>query len=194
MDGYNFDKIVVAPFLERLRNTYAAMDREYAKAAAYYGFDCSRCQGNCCRTRFYHHTLVEYLFLVEGFKSLTPVKQDKIKFRAATVCRQSAGAEKLAKPLRLMCPLNFDRRCTLYPYRPMICRLHGIPHELEKTPHNRICGAGCATFESSCYEKGYFKFDRTPFYLEVAEMENELKQVLGIERKIKMTIAEMLTY
>jgi hypothetical protein len=38
----------------------------------------------------------------------------------------------------------------------------------------------------------YAAMDRTPFYLEVAKLENELRGVLGTEHKIKMTIAEMI--
>jgi len=37
------------------------------------------------------------------------------------------------------------------------------------------------------------KFDRTPFYIRMAELENELKKEAGITQKLKMTIAEMLT-
>ena len=108
------------------------------------------------------------------------------------VCRQAAAADKSEKPVRLMCPLNIDSRCLLYPYRPMICRLHGIPHELQKTFLNRIYGPGCEMFDIRCSEKVYFKFDRTLFYLEMRELENEFKQAAGVVGKIKMTIAQML--
>ena len=61
-----------APFMDRLETVYAAMDRKYEEAATYYGFHCTGCKDNCCRTRFYHHTLLEYLHLMKGYDSLDP--------------------------------------------------------------------------------------------------------------------------
>jgi len=94
--------------------------------------------------------------------------------------------------VRLMCPLNFDAVCILYPYRPMICRLHGIPHELHKPGQNPVYGPGCETFDCRCGDKGYFKFDRTPFYRDMAALEQEARKTLGLAEKIRMTVAEMI--
>ena len=192
MNLKRLDKAIVKPFLDRLQAAYTAMDREYDKAAACYGFNCSECRDNCCQSRFHHHTYIEYLFVLEGLKTLIPAKQNEIISKAMAACRGSAQANQAGKPLRRMCSLNFDNLCILYPYRPMICRLHGIPHELQKTSQNRVYGAGCSTFDKKCSGKGYFKFDRTPFYMEMATLEMEFKQAAGINGKIKMTIAEML--
>ena len=91
-----------------------------------------------------------------------------------------------------MCPLNLDEMCILYPYRPMICRLHGIPHELKRPEQKTIYGPGCETFDHRCGRRAYFEFDRTPFYQELAKLEQAVKQALGIAEKFKMTIAEMI--
>jgi Fe-S-cluster containining protein len=123
---------VYPDFMERLKQIYAAMDQTYNTAAGHYGFACAGCRDNCCRTRFYHHTVIEYTYFIEGLKTLTPLKQDEVKSRAMTVVDKTANVDDLTEPVRLMCPLNFDELCILYPYRPMICRLHGIPHELKK--------------------------------------------------------------
>ena len=193
----NIDKLKlhpndVQPFLDKLRSIYADMDREYSKAAAYYSFDCTACQDICCQTRFYHHTYLEYLFVLEGFKSQSPALQTEIKARALNVIQQAAELDRDRKPVRLMCPLNDEKLCILYPHRPMICRLHGIPHELQKGADKRILGPGCETFDSMCSEKRYLKFDRTPFYRSMAVLENQPRQTSGITGRIKMTIAEML--
>jgi Fe-S-cluster containining protein len=168
------------------------MDRAYNTAAGRYDFTCDRCRDNCCRTRFYHHTIIEYTYIIAGLKTLTPQKQNEVKSRAATVVNKTAGVDDQAEPLRLMCPLNYDERCILYPYRPMICRLHGIPHELKKSGQKTIYGPGCETFDRRCGHGGYFEFDRTPFYLELAQLEQEVKQALGGAGKFKMTVAEMI--
>jgi len=40
--------------------------------------------------------------------------------------------------------------------------------------------------------KGYFTFDRTPFFIEMANLELALKQTVGIRQKIKLTVAQMI--
>jgi len=50
---------VYAAFIDRLKQIYTAMDRAYDRAADPYGFTCDGCADNCCRTRFYHHTVIE---------------------------------------------------------------------------------------------------------------------------------------
>ena len=187
---YNNDD--ARPFLVSLRSVYADMDREYGKAAAYYSFDCTACQDICCRTRFYHHTYLEYLFVLEGFEAQSPAMQAEIKARALNTIQQAAELDKNGKPVRLMCPLNVEKLCILYPHRPMICRLHGIPHEFQKGVGKRVMGPGCETFDSKCSQNRYLQFDRTPFYRNMAVLENELRQASGITGKIKRTIAEML--
>ena len=179
-------------FIERLKQIYAAMDKAYQQAADPYGFTCDGCRDNCCRTRFYHHTMIEYIYMVEGLNTLTRKKQNEVKSRALTVVDETTRADGSGAVVRLMCPLNFDELCILYSYRPMICRLHGIPHELQKPGQNPVFGPGCETFDRRCGHKDYLKFDRTPFYREMAILEQEVKQALAFDGKIRMTIAEMI--
>lgn len=179
-------------FVERLKQIYAAMDRAYQQAADAYGFACDGCGDNCCRTRFYHHTMIEYIYLVEGLNTLTLKKQNEVKSRALTVVEETTRADESGAAVRLTCPLNFDELCILYSSRPMICRLHGIPHELHKPGQNPVYRPGCETFDRRCGHKGYFKFDRTPFYRQMAMLEQEVKQAMGFDGKIKMTVAEMI--
>ena len=178
--------------IERLKEIYSAMDNAYHRAADAYGFVCDGCRDNCCRTRFHHHTLIEYLYMIEGFDTLTPEKQNEVRARALTVADETASAVNSGAAVRTMCPVNFDERCILYPYRPMICRLHGIPHELKKPGQGALFGPGCETFDQRWGHKSYFSFDRTPFYRQLAALEREVRQSLGHVGKIRMTVAEML--
>jgi hypothetical protein len=187
-----FSGSVCTDFIDRLKQLYVAMDQAYDTAASHYDFTCDRCRDNCCRTRFYHHTIIEYTYIIEGFKTLTPKKQNEVKSRAITVVNKLARIDDNEAPVRLMCPLNFDERCILYPYRPMICRLHGLPHELKKPGQKTIYGPGCKTFDHRCGRIDYVEFDRTPFYLKLAKLEQQIKQALGVTGKFKMTIAEMI--
>lgn len=186
------EQSIYVPFLSRLQAIYTDMDRKYKEAADYYGFDCTGCEDNCCLTRFYHHTLLEYFYIYEGFKTLGQSRQNKVKHKAAQVCRQTELADAKGQPVRLMCPLNSNGLCLLYAFRPMICRLFGIPHELQQSGVEAVYRPGCGAFSEQCLEKDYFKFDRTPFFIEMAKLEMELKRTVGIAQKIKLTVAEMV--
>lgn len=181
-----------APFLKRLTKIFASMDQKYQEAAEYYGFNCKGCEDNCCLTRFYHYTLIEYLYIKEGFHCLENKKQVEVKQRSLAVCRKTDEADKKEKPVQQMCPVNFGSLCALYPYRPMICRLHGIPHELQRPDQGILNSPGCGTFALKCHGKKRFKFDRTPFYMQMAALEKEMKQAVGVTQKIKMTVAQMI--
>ena len=180
------------PLLDRLDTLYKAMDRKYQEAADHYGFQCNGCDDNCCYTRFYHYTLLEYLYIRKGYHLLERERQTQITRSALDVCRKTEVADKKGRAVRLMCPVNVAGLCVLYAYRPMICRLHGIPHELQTPGRPVSYGPGCGAFDEQCSGRPYFKFDRTPFYSEMAGLESEFKQTIGLTGKVKLTIAEMI--
>ena len=182
---------IPAFFLEQLKKIYIKMDKAYNNASAHYGFECRGCQDNCCMTRFFHHTFLEYEYVKKGYYLLKPEIRAEVKKTALEVCRKTSELQKENKEIRLMCPLNFNSLCLIYEYRPMICRLHGIAHELHKA-QNIVHSPGCGAFTDHTRGMSYYKFDRTPFYFEMAGLENKLKQAVRINQKIKMTIAEMI--
>ncbi len=183
------------PLLKRLEVLLDEMDRAYAVVADQYGFRCNGCVDNCCLTRFHHHTLLEYLYLMEGMRTLRSGIRLALRELALAVITRMVDSERRGESIRIMCPLNRDERCMLYPFRPMICRLHGIPHELHRPDGNIIKNQGCDEFFDQCRESGktdYIRFDRTPFYRQMAMIENELRLETGYSDKIKLTIAQMI--
>jgi hypothetical protein len=94
-----FSGSVYTDFIDRLKQIYAAMDQTYNTAAGHYGFTCHRCRDNCCRTRFYHHTVIEYTYFIAGLKTLTPLKQEEVKARARAVADKTAGVDDNAGPV-----------------------------------------------------------------------------------------------
>jgi Fe-S-cluster containining protein len=192
IDKASLRKIDFLPFQVRLSNLFALMDKKYKDATDYYVFNCSGCKDNCCATRFYHHTLLEYMYIQKGVEALDKEEQIEIKKRADVSVRLMFEAETNNMPFRVMCPLNVDGMCISYDYRPMICRLHGIPHELYTYLKGIVKSPGCDTFIKTCKVKGYYRFDRTPFYTELAELEKDIRVLSGIKNKVKMTVAEML--
>jgi hypothetical protein len=180
------------PYIERLKKVYAEMDRSYRNTADRYRFKCSGCEDSCCLTLFHHHTFVEFFYLAVGFRSLKRPRQTLIRQKARAVC----GAAQTGAPNRLsaryMCPLNFGNRCCLYAYRPMICRLHGIPSQLHRPGDAPVRSPGCAEFEKRCGQKAYIAFDRTGFYRDLARIEHDLRGQMPAAGKIKLTVAEMI--
>jgi Fe-S-cluster containining protein len=181
-----------ASFLERLGRVFDQMDAAYEQAAAAYGFVCTGCADSCCRTRFHHHTVLEYLYLRKGFGELPADRRESIRANAAAGVAPHGQAGVSAAELRPMCPLNAEGRCLVYAYRPMICRLHGIPHELRFPGRSPQQSPGCEEFHRRCGRPNVHRLDRTPLYTELARLESECRQALGLQRKIRMTIAEML--
>ena len=181
-----------ARFFDSLATLYDEMDRSYARVAAAYEFHCNGCAENCCLTRFYHHTLLELLYLRKGLAGLSESARKNILIRASAANKAVDGAEKAGKIPRVMCPLNVNGRCVLYAFRPMICRMHGIPHEFQHPMRGSVRGSGCHEFESLCGGQDYVPFDRTPFYRQMAELERGLREQTGFAEKIKKTVAQML--
>jgi Fe-S-cluster containining protein len=193
----HFEKIVSeaetwVPFLENLRRIFQEVDREYHKAASRYGFQCQGCEDNCCLTRFYHHTLLEYLNIYKGFQTLAPGEKEQAVKRASAVRRAYAEIDKTGKRMRIMCPLNANNRCMLYDYRPMICRMHGIPHQLHHPVRGVVNGPGCHMFDETGRGKDDFRYDRTPFYASIAQLEKKLRESMGITGKMRLTVADMV--
>ena len=182
---------VLSDFIEQTRRLYTDMDRDYRLSADACGFVCNGCEDNCCRTLFYHHTFLEYITVRCGFAKLTRDLRKLTQERAADYLRAVAAGGGRIGP-RPICPLNEAGRCILYAERPMICRLHGIEHEFTPPGQPQRLGPGCKDFYRQCNPAARHRLDRTSHYLKLAKLEKQFKQVLGIHRKLKMTLADML--
>lgn len=60
------------------------------------------------------------IFPIEALSIFMAIRQ--LPTKAAAAIRQRAKANSIWD-----CPLFEDRACVLYPYRPIICRTHGLP-------------------------------------------------------------------
>lgn len=173
---------------------YHDMDKAWNQVAQQYGFQCNGCEDNCCLSLFFHHTHAEASFLEFGLQTLPSKDQKHVLTLSRNYCRQtfSEGAKNQNPPAsqKIPCPLLKTDRCSLYNFRPMICRLHGLPHELHKPGLDVIKGPGCdaGKFDS----RTYISFDRTPFYKQMAAIEMNFRQLTGKTGKIKKTIAQIL--
>jgi Fe-S-cluster containining protein len=186
----------LAPFFEKLEKLFLSMNEKYDEAASYYDFHCNGCDENCCMTLFYHHTYLELFYLKKGFETLSFELKKHIYDRAMKVCKETETFDNKTGSNRIMCPANIKGKCAIYYHRPMICRLHGIPSEWSfptQTGKNRaVISAGCEEFSRQCKKKDYYKFDRTPYYKQMAGLENDLKEQFGFTQKIKKTVAQII--
>ncbi len=181
-----------SPWIDRLVTIFKAMDNGYEKAAGRHGFVCRGCEDNCCQSRFYHHTLLEYMSIYRGVSRLSVQKRQQAIERAVVYCRQHAEADAAGTKIKAWCPLNENGRCLIYDLRPMICRLHGIPHALRQPGGRTVQGPGCEYFRSLQKTGSDACLDRTPFYRAMAGLEKEFRAALEANVKFKQTIAEMI--
>jgi hypothetical protein len=178
--------------LRQLEILYHEMDAAYAAAANRYGFECRGCDDNCCLTLFYHHTLVETAGLLAGFQKMPANQKADLIERAKVYSRALSTSPQHDQPPALLCPLNVDSQCQLYRHRPMICRLHGIPHIMRHPARGLIRGPGCHNFETTYGQADGHPLDRTPLYTAMAGLERSLRQASGIDRPVRLTIAQMI--
>jgi Fe-S-cluster containining protein len=180
-------------FERRLQGLYAEMDAAYDAVASGHGFHCTGCADNCCLTRFHHHTMAELALLQTAFSHLPKVEREAAAGRATVVLTRYESAEKTGESPRVMCPVNLEQHCLIYDARPMICRMHGVPHVLRGPGRPPSYGPGCAAFSERCESQASGPvFDRTPYYQKMAVLEKELRTAARYTGKIKMTVAEMI--
>lgn len=188
-------------FMERLKTIYQAMDKAYDEVAAYYGCSCAGCDGNCCTSYFFHYTVAEYLYLAKGFQTLSPERQYEVRRLAREFVKERHRLQAEGKKIDLMCPLNDRGFCGLYAFRPMICRLHGVPHSYRRPDMVLVRGGGCPKLVPPVVDasgrniekSAYRELDRSRFYRDLAMLEQKLRREIGFSGRIKMTIADMIT-
>ena len=179
-------------FFERLRDIYKEMKKRYAIVSGALGFSCRDCDENCCYTHFKHHTVIEYLYLMEGINILDESLKSEVVKRAKSVSAKTEEAEEAGEKIRIPCPLNIDGLCMMYDYRLMICRLHGTAHYFD-TPRGRVEGPGCYRFQDlSSGKRSVPMLDRTDLYRDLAMLEMDVRKKLGINFKVNSSIAEMI--
>ena len=182
---------MIPDIFESLSELYASMDNAWNRAELQYGFRCTGCEENCCRSLFFHHTYIERDFFLYGFRLIDEHLQKIVLQAARDYCERTFAENTGEKSLKIMCPANMNGKCLVYEFRPMICRLHGIPHELHMPGAGLVRGDGCRA--GGFDEKPYIRFDRTPFYRQMADIETRFRKRHGLQGRVRQTIAQMLT-
>ncbi|MGM0424536.1 MAG: hypothetical protein ACQEQX_06420 [Thermodesulfobacteriota bacterium] len=180
--------------LDKLAQLYAEMEQAYNRIAGKLGLSCATCTQNCCSSYFQHHTYLEWAYLWRGLQQCPPESRKTFQERAQEYVRQSQSL--LQKGLRpnIMCPLNHQGWCSLYPYRLMICRLHGVPNQVLMPNKQLKRFPGCQQSQKlTASLQDPPVLDRTAFYTSLAELETELLSTVSHRLpRVKLTLAEMI--
>jgi len=157
-----------------------------------------RCEPHCadCCHAVFGLFLIEAAFLKRDFDQLGEDKRKGVLKR----CQEAdKGLEKLEGMVRtfkddpqmisyslartrIRCPLlNDQNECALYPYRPITCRIYGVPTRVRGV--TRVCGK--AGFEKG---KEYPVFDLDEVHRELHELSRELLKGAGATDMDKATL------
>ena len=71
---------------------------------------------SCCEKGDYPLSKTELEYLMQGFIAL----DDELKIKIQNNVKNMVKGEA--------CPFLIDRKCSVYPFRPIVCRVHGIAY------------------------------------------------------------------
>ncbi|AWB10512.1 MAG TPA: hypothetical protein ENO30_02265 [Thermodesulfobium narugense] len=178
--------------IDSLEKLYKEVENEFKRIGQYYDFSCFGCTTNCCNTLFYHFTIVEELMLQYGLSKLDGNTRLMIVENSKRYLLSKENHNERGR-FKMMCPANKDGLCMVYQYRPMICRIHGVPSKLV-FPNGRVdFYKGCEVIASKFLEFPYV-LDRTNFFKNLSKIELDFRKKTNkpISYKFKKTIAEMI--
>jgi hypothetical protein len=179
--------------IPRLTELYQQIDEAYRTIAEEIGLTCEGCDGvRCCTVDLMLHTFIEMHHLRRGFNTLDPGIQREVLARCRTMIAAKEDDPYGEAYRGSVCALNFYGKCVLYAYRPMICRLAGIPHLIIRPDGRKIESGGCNQYTDQISQSQQnVKIDRTEYYRTMASFEMAVVRNAG-QRTRPCTVAETL--
>lgn len=100
---------------------------EYFKEQAPYIFCKAGCS-SCCEKGEYPFTEIEFAYLMLGIQNLDKKTLEIIEKNIELISIQKNNHDDLKKTEKFLykCPFLIDKKCSLYEYRGIICRSHGL--------------------------------------------------------------------
>lgn len=188
-------EVILKPVaVKQVAKLYHDMEVAYGQTAKALDFSCAGCPDNCCDSFFEHHTYTEWAYLWLGLKTLEDSRLQALTDQASHYVTASKRAMAHDERPLTMCPLNTDGLCSLYPYRLMICRLHGVPTAFRRPDGQIVNFPGCFRCQEHVLSAdSVVPLDRTPFFKRLVELEiNLLSNRITPAPKVKLTIAQMI--
>lgn len=114
---------------------------KFFKEQAPYIF-CKEGCSHCCETGEYPFSEIEFAYLMIGVQTLPPETISEIEKNMLKV-KQEKENHKSDKPFMHACPFLVNKRCSLYNYRGIICRTHGLAFFSKS---NKLLVPACVNF------------------------------------------------
>jgi len=203
----------ISYLFEPYDNLVSKADQAFERMAGEFK-ECIKCEHHCadCCHAVFGLFLIEAVFLKHDFDQLGKEERDAALQRGSEADKELEKLERsleifkddpqmrgysLAKA-RIRCPLlNDDNECILYPYRPITCRVYGIPTMIQGAP--RACGK--SGFKK---EQSYPTFNLDGIHRELYQLSTELfgkkenketekaALLLSVSKVIKTPVEELI--
>ena len=204
----------ISYLFEPYDNLVSKADQAFERMAGEFE-GCIKCESHCadCCHAVFGLFMIEAVFLKHDFDQLAKEERDAALHRGSEADKEFEKLERsleifkddpqmrgysLAKA-RIRCPLlNDDNECILYPYRPITCRVYGIPTMIQGAP--RVCGK--SGFKK---EQSYPTFNLDGIHRELYQLSTELFEkkenketekaslLLSVSKVIKTPVEELIT-
>jgi hypothetical protein len=183
--------------IPRLTELYRQIDDKYREIAETVGLTCEGCDGvRCCTVDLRLHTFMEMHYVRRGFNTLEPAIQREVMLRSRAMKAAKEDDPYGEEYRNAVCSVNVAGRCILYHYRPMICRLAGIPHVISRPDGKSIESGGCSHYAKQIGQSHQdVRIDRTEYYKAMAGLEMDMVKSTGcrtVPRTLAETLAEIL--
>ena len=105
------------------------LDKRLKEYYELYGEHINCCLGcsSCCEEGDYPISAAELEYLMLGYANLSYEEKITVQNNIKNIVKGGA------------CPFLIDKKCSVYPYRPIICRVHGLAYichdDIVKVPH-----------------------------------------------------------
>ena len=101
--------------------------------------NCSLGCSSCCEIGDYPLSEIELEYMMQGYSRLNDKEKIIVQNNIKNIKRGGA------------CPFLIDKKCSIYPYRPIICRVHGLAYIC----HNEVVKVPYCAKEGKNYTKVY---------------------------------------
>lgn len=98
------------------------LDKFFAEQKPY--ICCKEGCSYCCEKGEYPYSEIEFAYLMIGVRSLLPETVKEIENNIVEIKKLRENSTD--KPFMYKCPFLIDKKCSLYNYRGIICRTHGL--------------------------------------------------------------------
>ena len=137
----------------------------------------------CCKQGDYPYSQIEFAYLTQGYISLN--ENTKILIQQNIRLLRKEKEEYKGERFEHVCPFLINDKCTVYPYRGIICRTFGICYYDDKKDYVRL--PGCVNYGLN-YSEYYDKKTNTLNTEDIPKVNLRIDSVLNSPTAKKYSI------